>query len=639
MHYAHCVPHLLARTIGRVLLALAMLAAIPAAAQPAAGSIHREFLPLGSGSSVPLPEGSWEVARSDTYLVGPTQWQFHILRNQSANSSVPVMIVRHTTTTGQWGNTGCQAQQSTHFMVNEHGTRPSELLNKCSRFFALPDPRTWGEAIAKNANPPFRNWWMPVLPGLSEVLATLNTPSALLGEMRVQQTNNRIVQVEALIYPPPGMRSSEFRRRFVEGTPAPEHDILGSWASIYIEAIQKSFLDKKPQAILPLAMGPVPQRLGGPTLVAAATPAPAAPAPAALAPPPAAPTPAPARVNPPVAAVPAPALAAPAPAPAPVIAQAPAPAAAAAANNAAAAAERERIERERRALEQERQQVNQQLEAMRQMLAKLQQENAAAAKAQEARATAAAAAPAAPPAPAAPVVFANRKALVIGNDNYTHVSKLMNAVADAEAMSKSLEAVGYKVTKHVNLDERRFKQVLRDFRQNVQGGDEVLFFFAGHGVQLGNANYLLPVDIRGDGEDQVKDESILLQKILDEFDEKKAKFTLAVIDACRDNPFKSSKGRAIGGRGLAPTSAATGQMVMFSAGAGQQALDRLGDNDKERNGLFTRIFVREMTKPGVSVDRVLRNVRNEVVRLAKSVGHEQTPALYDQAIGEFFFKQ
>jgi hypothetical protein len=145
------------------------------------------------------------------------------------------------------------------------------------------------------------------------------------------------------------------------------------------------------------------------------------------------------------------------------------------------------------------------------------------------------------------------------------------------------------------------------------------------------------VDIRGDGEDQVKDESILLQKVLDEFDEKKAKFTLAVIDACRDNPFKT-KGRAIGGRGLAPTSAATGQMVMFSAGAGQQALDRLGDQDKERNGLFTRIFVKEMQKPGISVDRVLRNVRNEVVRLAKSVGHEQTPALYDQAIGEFYFR-
>ena len=288
-------------------------------------------------------------------------------------------------------------------------------------------------------------------------------------------------------------------------------------------------------------------------------------------------------------------------------------------------------------MDEDKRKMAQQLEAMSQMLAKLQQENAlatAAAKAKEAAAVAAIP----PPQPKEPVTYANRKALVIGNDLYTHVPKLNNAGADADAMAKSLEAVGYKVFKHLNLNEKKFKQAVRDFRQNLTGGDEVLFFYAGHGVQLGNANYLLPIDVQGDQEDQVKDDAILLQKVLDDLEEKKTKFALAVIDACRDNPFKS-KGRAIGGRGLAPTSAATGQMIMFSAGSGQQALDRLGDNDKDKNGLFTRIFIKEMTKPGLSVDRVLRNVRTEVVRLARSVGHEQTPALYDQAIGEFYFKQ
>jgi hypothetical protein len=77
-------------------------------------------------------------------------------------------------------------------------------------------------------------------------------------------------------------------------------------------------------------------------------------------------------------------------------------------------------------------------------------------------------------------------------------------------------------------------------------------------------------------------------------------------------------------------------MVIFSAGAGQQALDQLGPKDNQPNGLFTRVFLNEIKKPAVPVDRVLRSVRSEVVRLARSVGHEQTPALYDQAIGEFF---
>jgi hypothetical protein len=132
----------------------------------------------------------------------------------------------------------------------------------------------------------------------------------------------------------------------------------------------------------------------------------------------------------------------------------------------------------------------------------------------------------------------------------------------------------------------------------------------------------------------------LAYKKLDDMHDKVSKFTLAMIYACRDNPFKGS-GRSIGGgtRGLAPTTTATGQMVVFSAGSGQQALDKLGPTDKSKNGLFTRIFVEEMQQPGVTVDRVLRNVRSKVVGLAKSVGHNQVPAIYDQVVGEFYFRQ
>jgi hypothetical protein len=238
--------------------------------------------------------------------------------------------------------------------------------------------------------------------------------------------------------------------------------------------------------------------------------------------------------------------------------------------------------------------------------------------------------------PAFASINSRRLALVIGNDGYQSVSKLLNARADARAMAKQLEATGFKVTLLFDLTERAMKDALRTFRTSVEGGDEVIVFFAGHGVQLGAANYLLPVDIRGDSEEQVKDEAIPLQRVLDDLSERKARFSLAIVDACRDNPFKGS-GRAIGGRGLAPAAAASGQMVIFSAGAGQQALDRLGDKDKDPNGLFTRIFLKEMAKPGVPIDRVVRTVRNEVVQMAKSVGHEQVPALYDQTLGDFFF--
>lgn len=267
----------------------------------------------------------------------------------------------------------------------------------------------------------------------------------------------------------------------------------------------------------------------------------------------------------------------------------------------------------------------------------------------EAAKNAAAAAPA-PSAPAAPevvaaapakpaVVYANRKALVIGNDSYKYVAQLSNAREDAKTMAENLKNVGYQVTLKLDVTEKELKASLRQFKGQVESGDEVAFFYAGHGVQLANSNYLVPIDVAGEAEDQLRDEAIALQRLLDDMNDKKVKFTLAMVDACRDNPFKSS-GRALGGntRGLAPTTAATGQMIVFSAGTGQQALDKLGPSDKNKNGVFTRVFVKEMQKPGVSIDRVVRNVRTEVVNLAKSVGHDQVPAIYDQVVGEFYFK-
>lgn len=160
--------------------------------------------------------------------------------------------------------------------------------------------------------------------------------------------------------------------------------------------------------------------------------------------------------------------------------------------------------------------------------------------------------------------WVNRKALVIGNDSYKSVSKLFNAREDAKAIASNLIAVGYQVTLKLDVDEKEMKAALRTFANQVQGGDEVMFFFAGHGVQLGAANYLLPTDIGGESEAQIRDEAVQLQRILNDMSDKKAKFTLAMVDACRDNPFKGS-GRNLGGRGLAPTTAATGQMVVFSA--------------------------------------------------------------------------
>ncbi|HTD10711.1 MAG TPA: caspase family protein [Steroidobacteraceae bacterium] len=237
---------------------------------------------------------------------------------------------------------------------------------------------------------------------------------------------------------------------------------------------------------------------------------------------------------------------------------------------------------------------------------------------------------------ALPIEAAHRLALVIGNDNYQHAEVLRNARADARAVAAALQSLGFAVTLEQDLTLQQMKVALRAFKAQVAGGDEAVFYFSGHGVQFGGTNYLIPVDLLPQNEEEVADDSVALQRVLDDLSEQKARFSLAIIDACRENPFKGA-GRSIGRRGLAPVTAATGQMVLYSAGAGQEALDRVGDHDTDPNGLFTRILIKEIKKPGVTANQLLKNVSYQVIQLARGVNHEQVPALYDQTIGDYYF--
>jgi len=187
---------------------------------------------------------------------------------------------------------------------------------------------------------------------------------------------------------------------------------------------------------------------------------------------------------------------------------------------------------------------------------------------------------------------AKRFALIIGNDSYQSATPLQNARSDAEAVAEALKRDGFTVTLKKDLTLKAMKEALRSFKEQLSGGDEAVFYFSGHGVQFEGTNYLIPTDLTPENQEQVVDESVPLQRILDDLRDQKARFALAIVDACRDNPFKGT-GRAIGGRGLAPVTAATGQMVLYSAGAGQEALDRLGPRDPDPNGVFTRVLIKE----------------------------------------------
>lgn len=239
---------------------------------------------------------------------------------------------------------------------------------------------------------------------------------------------------------------------------------------------------------------------------------------------------------------------------------------------------------------------------------------------------------------AVPPARAARMALVIGNDSYRTVTALRNARSDAATVARTLESMGFRTTLVRDADQLGMDETRRKFIDSLAAGDEVVVFYAGHGVQIAGNSHLLPVDVRGDGERELQQSSVSIQTVLDEILHRKARFTLLVIDACRDNPFGAGVPSTMA-RGLVPTAVGTGQMIIYSAGSGQKALDNLGADDHDPNGLFTRVFVGELARSDQPVDRVLRRVRDEVVRQARGVGHEQVPALYDQSLGDFYFRQ
>ena len=234
-------------------------------------------------------------------------------------------------------------------------------------------------------------------------------------------------------------------------------------------------------------------------------------------------------------------------------------------------------------------------------------------------------------------VHARRLALVIGNDNYAKVARLDRAGADAEAVSKELEAAGFEVSLYRDLTNTRFAVVVSEFYDKVKKGDEVVIFYAGHGVQTERGAQLLPVDIEGDTEFVIERLSQPVNGLLDSLERLQTRVAVVIIDACRDNPLRS-QGRTIGAaRGLSGPNVARGQMLMFSAASRERALDSLGKDDKNPNGVFARELVARMRTPGMTFEQLAKEVQGSVEKLAATVNHKQRPLIVNDSIGDFAF--
>jgi len=238
-------------------------------------------------------------------------------------------------------------------------------------------------------------------------------------------------------------------------------------------------------------------------------------------------------------------------------------------------------------------------------------------------------------------VAAKRVALVIGNDAYRDVAPLEKAVNDADAMAVTLGEIGFEVIRATNVTRREMNRQLQTFTSKLNPGDEALFFYAGHGVEIGGRNFLLPVDVPAANPGQenfIISESVAVDRILDHIRGRNARISILMLDACRDNPFAQADSRGVGGtRGLARSIVPKGTFIMYSAGVGQLALDRLNRDDPHPNSVFTRSVLPLIKRPGLSLVEMARQVRRDVEKLAATVSHVQRPAYYDEVTGDYFF--
>jgi Caspase domain/Bacterial SH3 domain len=228
---------------------------------------------------------------------------------------------------------------------------------------------------------------------------------------------------------------------------------------------------------------------------------------------------------------------------------------------------------------------------------------------------------------------AKRLALVIGNNDYREVPKLEKAVGDATAIGDKLATMGFEVTTAFNLDRRNLNQALSNLYGRIEPGDTVIVQYSGHGVEIAGQNYLLPVDIplpKDGGTELLKSEALPVNTVVSTLEEKGAGARILILDACRDNPFAASGTRGLGGtRGLANAATSKGTFIMYSAGAGQAALDRLGEADTIPTSVYTRVLLARLDAPGMKLRDLAASIRDDVEQLGKSIGHEQRPAYYD----------
>lgn len=224
-----------------------------------------------------------------------------------------------------------------------------------------------------------------------------------------------------------------------------------------------------------------------------------------------------------------------------------------------------------------------------------------------------------------------RVALVVGNAAYTAVPPLANPLRDAQAISAALKRLGFEVVEGYDLKMDEMTGVVREFAQKLDGAKAGVVYYAGHGIAVGDENYLLPVDASLKSEADLDFRAVNVQLVLRQM-QRDERVNILILDACRDNPFANqlaARSRAVT-RGLSAieTQSASGILIAFATDPRATAQD----GEKDGNSPFTAALLKHIETPEVSITTVMDRVRADVW---EATGKKQKPWTNSSIIGEF----
>jgi hypothetical protein len=224
-----------------------------------------------------------------------------------------------------------------------------------------------------------------------------------------------------------------------------------------------------------------------------------------------------------------------------------------------------------------------------------------------------------------------RVALVIGNSEYQYIARLSNPTNDAALMASTLKSLGFSLVgggSQKDLDKPALDRAVQAFGQAAEGATVALFYYAGHGVQVRGANYLVPITANPTKEADVDFQMVDMGLVLRQLESAGAKLNVIILDACRNNPF-GGRGLRSTSSGLAQMQAPEGTLIAYATQPGNVAQDGAGGNSP-----FTAALAATLTQPGLDIFRVFNAVGIEVKR---STGGQQQPWIASSPIDGYFY--